>query len=81
MSTTVYHPVGTARMGPKKDPTSVVNPRLQVHDIPNLRVADASIMPDIVAANTNAACVMIGEKVSDFIKEDWSDNSSKHSEL
>lgn len=81
MSTTVYHPVGTARMGPKKDPTSVVNPRLQVHDIPNLRVADASIMPDIVAANTNAACVMIGEKVSDFIKEDWSDKSSKHSEL
>lgn len=81
MSTTVYHPVGTTKMGPKTDPTAVVNPRLQVHGVPNIRVADASIMPDIVAANTNAACVMIAEKAADFIKEDWSDSKFKHSEL
>lgn len=62
---TIYHPVGTCKMG--SDNSAVVNDRLQVHGIKNLRVADASIMPTIVSGNTNAACIMIGEKASDLI--------------
>lgn len=56
----IFHPTGTCKMG--NDPMAVVNDRLQVHGIQNLRVADASIMPFIVNANTNAPCIMIGEK-------------------
>lgn len=59
-------------MGPETDTTAVVNPQLQVYGIKNLRVVDASIMPEIVAAHTNAATFMIGEKASDMIKEHWS---------
>lgn len=61
-------------MGPETDATAVVNPQLQVHGIKNLRVVDASIMPEIVAAHTNAATFMIGEKASDMIKEYWSNS-------
>lgn len=62
---TIYHPVGTCKMG--NDPMAVVNDRLQVHGVKGLRVADASIMPFIVNANTNFPCMMIGEKCADLI--------------
>ncbi len=52
------------------DPESVVDPQLRVHGITGLRVADASVMPTLVSGNTNAACMMIGEKVSDLILAD-----------
>lgn len=65
--TTTFHMIGTCRMGPTHDPTAVVDNQLRVHGIEGLRVADASIMPTMPAANTNAAALMIGEKASDLI--------------
>ena len=62
---TAYHPCGTCKMG--KDSTSVVNEKLQVYGVENLRVVDASIMPKIITGNLNAATVMIAEKAADYI--------------
>ena len=64
---TVYHPVGTCKMGPAHDAEAVVDPKLRVYGLERLRVADASIMPNIIGGNTSAPTMMIGERLAAFV--------------
>jgi len=64
---TVHHPAGTCKMGPARDASAVVDETGRVHGVRNLRVVDASIMPDLVGGNINAAVIMIAEKIADAI--------------
>jgi choline dehydrogenase len=65
-ASTIWHPVGTCKMG--RDRMAVVDPQLRVHGVEGLRIVDGSIMPSIVSANPNAAIIMIGEKAADLIR-------------
>lgn len=67
---TIYHPVGTARMGPGGDGDAVVDQRGRVRGVDGLAVVDASIMPNVPRANTNLTCIMIGERVADWMREE-----------
>lgn len=67
---TIYHPVGTCRMGPSAEAGAVVDARLRVHGVGSLRVVDASAMPSVVGGNTNAPVIMMGEKAVDMIRAD-----------
>lgn len=65
------HQSGTCKMGPSIDPTAVVDPKLRVHGIANIRVADASIFPTVPNANPIAGIMMVAEKAADMINSAW----------
>jgi choline dehydrogenase len=65
---TIFHPVSTAKMGPDSDKDAVVDQYCRVRGVEGLRVVDASVMPNIVRANTNLTCIMIGERVADWMR-------------
>jgi choline dehydrogenase len=69
LGTTIFHPVGTCKMG--RDELAVVDDRLRVHGVQGLRVIDASVMPRITSGNTNAPTTMIAEKGAEMLREEW----------
>ncbi|XP_067215490.1 glucose dehydrogenase [FAD, quinone]-like [Linepithema humile] len=71
LTITIYHYSGTCKMGPRGDATAVVDPELKVIGVRGLRIADASIMPEIISAHINLPVFMIAEKAADIIKEEW----------
>ncbi len=70
IGTTIFHPVGTCKMGPASDPMAVVDARLRCHRVPGLRIADASVMPTITSGNTNSPVLMIAERAAELIVAD-----------
>ena len=68
IGTTIFHPIGTAKMGLPSDPMMVVDDRLRVAGVERLRVIDASVMPAVSSTNTNAPTIMIAEKAADLIR-------------
>jgi choline dehydrogenase-like flavoprotein len=91
LTSTVWHPVGTCRMGKINDPKAVVDPTLKVKGVKGLRVIDNSVQPAITNANTNAPAILIGQKGADMILNEWmakddaknlkSNSNTKHTEL
>jgi choline dehydrogenase-like flavoprotein len=63
------HASGTCKIGPASDPTAVVDQRLNIHGLENIKVADASVMPNVIRANTNATTIMIGERAADWLRK------------
>ena len=66
---TIYHPVGTCKMGPSTDNNAVVDDKLLVHGVEGLRVVDASIMPSLIGGNTNAPTMMLAERTADIMHQ------------
>ena len=66
-ATTAHHISGTCKMGPSTDEMAVVDQKGRIHGLENIRIIDASVMPDCIRANTNVTTMMIGERMSDFL--------------